>query len=97
MYVPRPVVCVSLSTLWEVKLNLLVPELSSTCCIPIAMSLALMHKSRSHFWAVAHVQRLWCPHHISVLEAEEELHVHKLFPAKSSLPNKKTSSAWEIG
>lgn len=97
MYAPGLVVCVSLSMLWEAKLNFLVPDLSLACCIPIAMALAPMCKSMCHFWAVVRVQRLRCPHCVSVLKAEEGLHVHKLLHAKSSLPHKKILAAWEIG
>lgn len=89
MYVPELVLCVSLNVLWEVKLNFLVPDLSLAHRIPTAMVLAVVCKSVCRFWAVAHVQRLRCPHHVSVLKAEEELHVHKPLHAKSSLPNKK--------
>lgn len=61
------------------------------------MALAPVCESVSLFWAVARVQRLRRLHRVSALKAEEELHVHKLLHAKSSLPNKKTSAGWEMG
>lgn len=80
---PGLVVCVPLRMLWEVKLHLLVPDISLPYCIPTATALAPVCKSLCHFWAVAPVQRFQCPHYISVLKAEEELHVHKLLHARS--------------